>query len=72
MTRDTEGGVAVYDVLKACRVADLGTVDYEQTVEERQQTVYVPRWDTGHVMVTRDGYVDTCAAGSRWTSRLGC
>ena len=56
--------MAVYDVLKACRVADLGTVDYEQTVEERQQTVYVPRWDTGYV-VTRDGYVDTCAAGSR-------
>ena len=49
MTRDTEGGVAVYDVLKACRVADLGTVDYEQTVEERQQTVYVPRWVTGLV-----------------------
>ena len=64
--------MAVYDVLKACRVADLGTVDYEQTVEERQQMVYVPRLDTGHVMMTRDSYFDTCAAGSRLTSRRGC
>ena len=44
VTRDTEGGVAVYDVLKACKVADLGNVDFDQAVEERQQTVYVPNW----------------------------
>ena len=44
VTRDTEGGVAVYDVLKACKVAELGSVDFDQTVEERQQTVYVPNW----------------------------
>ena len=46
VTRDTEGGVAVYDVLKACKVSDLGTVDFEQCVEERQETVYVPNWFT--------------------------
>ena len=46
MTRDTEGGVAVYDVLKACKVEDLGNVDFDQAVEERQQTVYVPNWFT--------------------------
>ena len=46
VTRDTEGGVAVYDVLKACKVSDLGSVDFEQSVEERQETVYVPNWFT--------------------------
>jgi len=46
VTRDTEGGVAVYDVLKACKVEDLGNVDFDQAVEERQQTVYVPNWFT--------------------------
>merc|ERR1719318_1359910 len=46
VTRDTEGGVAVYDVLKACKLADLGNVDFEQAVEERQQTVFVPNWFT--------------------------
>ena len=46
VTRDTEGGVAVYDVLKACKLADLGNVDLEQAVEERQQTVFVPNWFT--------------------------
>ena len=46
MTRDTEGGVAVYDVLKACKLADLGNMDLEQAVEERQQTVFVPNWFT--------------------------
>jgi len=46
VTRDTEGGVAVYDVLKACKLADLGNVDMKQAVEERQQTVFVPNWFT--------------------------
>ena len=46
VTRDTEGGVAVYDVLKACKVSDIGNVDFEQAVEERQETVYVPNWFT--------------------------
>ena len=38
--------MAVYDVLKACKVEDLGNVDFDQAVEERQQTVYVPNWFT--------------------------
>ena len=46
VTRDTEGGVAVYDVLKASKVADLGQVDFDKVCEERQQTVYVPNWFT--------------------------
>jgi len=46
VTRDTEGGVAVYDVLKASKLADLGEVDFDQAVEERQQTVFVPNWFT--------------------------
>ena len=46
MTRDTEGGVQVYDVLKAAKLADLGVVEVDQVVEERQQTVFVPNWFT--------------------------
>ena len=47
VTRDTEGGVAVYDVLKACKVSDIGgNVDFDQAVEVRQETVYVPNWFT--------------------------
>jgi len=46
VTRDTEGGVQVYDVLKAAKLADLGLVDMEHVVEERQQTVFVPNWFT--------------------------
>ena len=46
VTRDTEGGVAVYDVLKASKVADLGQMDFDKVCDERQQTVYVPNWFT--------------------------
>ena len=46
VTRDTEGGVQVYDVLKAAKLADLGVVEVDQVVEERQQTVFVPNWFT--------------------------
>jgi len=46
VTRDTEGGVQVYDVLKACKLADLGIVDMDKVIEERQQTVFVPNWFT--------------------------
>ncbi|CAG2165786.1 unnamed protein product [Oppiella nova] len=45
MTKDTDGKVAVYDVLKASRVEDLGSdVDFEAEVKKRFKMVYVPNW----------------------------
>ena len=49
MTRDTDGGVTVYNVLKAFKPADLGNVDFEQAVEERQQTLFVSNFGTLHL-----------------------
>lgn len=46
VTKDTEENVAVFDVLKACKIEDLGKVDFEAAVKERQQTVFVPNWFT--------------------------
>ena len=37
VTKDTENNVAVYDVLKAQRVENLGPVDFEEEVKKRQQ-----------------------------------
>lgn len=44
LTKDSEDNVALYDVLKACKVEDLGRVDFEQEVEKRNKIVYVPPW----------------------------
>lgn len=44
LTRDTEENVALYDVLKAIKVIDLGRVDFDQEVKKRNKTVYVPNW----------------------------
>lgn len=44
LTKDTEENVALYDVLKACKVEDLGKVDFEQEIKKRNKTVYVPSW----------------------------
>ncbi|XP_024938013.1 WD repeat-containing protein 48 isoform X2 [Cephus cinctus] len=44
LTRDTEENVALYDVLKACKVEDLGRVDFDQEVKKRNKMVYVPNW----------------------------
>ena len=37
VTKDTENNVAVYDVLKAQRVENLGPVDFDVEVKKRQQ-----------------------------------
>ena len=37
MTKDTDNNVALYDVLKARKVEDLGLVDFEQEVKKRFQ-----------------------------------
>lgn len=44
LTKDTEENVALYDVLKACKVEDLGRVDFEQESKKRNKVVYVPNW----------------------------
>ncbi|XP_058951247.2 WD repeat-containing protein 48-like isoform X2 [Pocillopora verrucosa] len=44
ITKDTEGRVSVWDVLKACKVEGLGLVDYEEEIKKRTQMVYVPNW----------------------------
>ncbi|KAG8233117.1 hypothetical protein J437_LFUL012543, partial [Ladona fulva] len=44
LTKDTEENVALYDVLKACKVEDLGKVDFEEEVKKRFRMVYVPNW----------------------------
>lgn len=44
LTKDTEENVALFDVLKACKVEDLGKVDFEQECKKRNKIVYVPNW----------------------------
>ncbi|KAL4709572.1 hypothetical protein ACJJTC_007303 [Scirpophaga incertulas] len=44
LTKDTVKNVALYDVLKACKVEDLGEVDYEEEVKKRFKMVFVPNW----------------------------
>ncbi|XP_066597028.1 WD repeat-containing protein 48 isoform X2 [Prorops nasuta] len=44
LTKDTEENVALYDVLKACKVEDLGKVDFDQEIKKRNKMVYVPNW----------------------------
>jgi len=44
ITKDSEDSVTVWDVLKACKVEELGKVDYEEAIKKRNQTVYVPNW----------------------------
>jgi WD repeat-containing protein 48 len=36
--------VAIYDVLKAAKVNDLGQVYLDEEVKKRNKTVYVPNW----------------------------
>lgn len=44
LTKDTDANVAVYDVLKAHLVENLGSVDFEEEVKKRDKLVYVPNW----------------------------
>lgn len=44
LTKDSESNVAVYDVLKAAKVSDLGQIDLDEEVRRRNKTVYVPNW----------------------------
>jgi len=44
LTKDTENNIALYDVLKATKVSDLGPIDLDEEVKRRNKTVYVPNW----------------------------
>ncbi|KAK8786071.1 hypothetical protein V5799_007564 [Amblyomma americanum] len=44
LTKDTANNVAVWDVLNACKVEDLGVVDFEAEVKKRFKMVYIPNW----------------------------
>ncbi|CAH8586002.1 unnamed protein product [Dicrocoelium dendriticum] len=44
LTKDTDGNVAVFDVLKAHLVENLGSVDFEEEIKKRDKLVYVPNW----------------------------
>uniref|UniRef100_V5IFQ4 WD repeat-containing protein 48 homolog n=1 Tax=Ixodes ricinus TaxID=34613 RepID=V5IFQ4_IXORI len=44
LTKDTACSVAVWDVLNACKVEDLGAVDFEAEAKKRFKMVYVPNW----------------------------
>jgi len=46
LTRDTQGNVALFDVLKAVKVEDLGVVDFEKEKEKRNKMVFIPSWFT--------------------------
>lgn len=46
LTKDTEQNVALYDVLKVVKVQDLGKVDFDNEVKNRNQKVYIPNWFT--------------------------
>jgi WD repeat-containing protein 48 len=42
LTKDTESNVAIYDVLKAAKVNDLGQVYLDEEVKKRNKTVTFP------------------------------
>jgi len=45
LTKDTEGSVCLYDVLRAKKVSTLGNIDFQSEVTERsKKRVYVPNW----------------------------
>ncbi|CAC5371332.1 WDR48 [Mytilus coruscus] len=46
LTKDTDDHVALWDVLTARKVEDLGKVDFEDEIKKRFKMVYVPNWFT--------------------------
>ncbi|CAH8617552.1 unnamed protein product [Heterobilharzia americana] len=44
LTKDSEGVVAIYDVLKASMSECLGIVSFEDEIKKREKLIYVPNW----------------------------
>uniref|UniRef100_UPI00358E0F08 WD repeat-containing protein 48 isoform X3 n=1 Tax=Myxine glutinosa TaxID=7769 RepID=UPI00358E0F08 len=44
LTKDTSNHVSYWDVLKACKVEELGVVDFEEEIKKHFRMLYVPNW----------------------------
>ncbi|XP_017783122.1 PREDICTED: WD repeat-containing protein 48 homolog isoform X2 [Nicrophorus vespilloides] len=44
LTKDTDNNVAVYDVLRARKMEDLGPINFQEELKNRFKMVYVPNW----------------------------
>ncbi|XP_033109140.1 WD repeat-containing protein 48-like isoform X2 [Anneissia japonica] len=44
ITKDSTENVVLWDILKACKVEDLGNVDFEVEIKNKFKMVYVPPW----------------------------
>lgn len=44
LTKDTHENVALYDVLKAKKIEDLGPVNFQEEIKKRFKMIYVPNW----------------------------
>ncbi|TSK16080.1 WD repeat-containing protein 48 [Bagarius yarrelli] len=59
LTKDTNNNIAYWDVLKACKVEDLGKIEFDEEIKKRFKMVYVPNWfsvdlKTGMLTITLD------------------
>lgn len=46
LTKDTDNNVAIYDVLKVAKVKDLGTVDFDNELNQHNPKIFIPNWFT--------------------------
>lgn len=44
LTKDTDLNVSLYDVLKAVKVKDLGKIDFDEELKNRNERIYIPNW----------------------------
>lgn len=44
LTKDTNDNVALYDVLRAKKIEDLGPVNFQEELKKRFKMIYVPNW----------------------------
>lgn len=44
LTKDSDNNIAIYDVLSANKVQDLGDCDFEEEIKRRFKMIYVPNW----------------------------
>eukprot|EP00794_Sanderia_malayensis_P012266 gene12266-13531_t len=46
ITKDSDGDVCVWDILKAKKIEALGKVNFEEEIQRRKEKVHVPNWFT--------------------------
>uniref|UniRef100_A0A7E4VSY8 WD repeat-containing protein 48 homolog n=1 Tax=Panagrellus redivivus TaxID=6233 RepID=A0A7E4VSY8_PANRE len=70
VTRDTDKNVGVFDILQAQQTEDLGKVDFEAVIAQKNKKVFVPNWinnidvKTGMLQIT----LDESEVFSAWTT----